>query len=301
MKVVHHKVYVDPQGRPVSPPASGRGSVRPCAHVGRTPPPAGSTVPLPRTPRPRLAAQHRSRRHRRRVRLRHLFTAPRPLPCHGSGRDDRANAGAGHGAGDAAADDGVHATSAAAPSGVHGIEVPLSEPGADGYWTERRARAMGSTAHIVLGDAPVGLDEWALEEIERLEQCWTRFRADSELANLHARAGQWVDVSTSMLLALTCARDVHLYTNGLFDPTILEALERAGYDRTFEDVIRGDAGAINGAPSPRPVMHGSRSTSTRPRARYRAACASISAASGRAWPPISSRSGWLIVARGARS
>ncbi len=118
--------------------------------------------------------------------------------------------------------------------------MPLTEARADGYWSECRTRAMGSSAHIVLGDAPVDLAEWALAEIERLEQCWSRFRPDSELAMLHARAGQWVDVSPVMLLALTCAADLHRATAGLFDPTILDALERAGYDRSFE-LVEPDA------------------------------------------------------------
>jgi thiamine biosynthesis lipoprotein len=132
---------------------------------------------------------------------------------------------------------------------VHRIKVSLTEARSDGYWTERRARAMGTTAHVVLGDAPAGLDAWALEEIERLEQCWTRFRPDSELALLHEHSGEWLEVSAAMLLALTCARDLHWYTNGLFDPTILDALEFAGYDRTFEDVVLGtDDRARSGAP-----------------------------------------------------
>ena len=121
--------------------------------------------------------------------------------------------------------------------------MPLIESREDGYWTECRDRAMGSTAHVVLGDAPAGLASWALDEIERLEQCWSRFRADSELEALHARAGEWVAVSPAMLLALTCADDLNRSTGGLFDPTIRDALERAGYDRTFEDVGR-DVGAL---------------------------------------------------------
>ncbi len=126
--------------------------------------------------------------------------------------------------------------------------MPLTEPQRtdDGYWTECRARAMGSTAHVVVGDAPPGVTEWALEEIERLENCWSRFRSGSELARLNASAGRWLDVSPPMLLALTCAVDLHLATRGLFDPTILESLERAGYDRSFESVDRDAAPA--GAP-----------------------------------------------------
>ena len=105
---------------------------------------------------------------------------------------------------------------------------------------------------------------WALAEIERLEQCWSRFRRDSELASLCTRAGEWVEVSAAMLLALTCASDLHRVTDGLFDPTILDALERAGYDRTFEEVAPDDrARARRRSRSPSPASTASRSTSTR--------------------------------------
>jgi len=150
-----------------------------------------------------------------------------------------------------AADHRVRPTAPAGTAALHGVEVSLIDralidrPGidepsvrrlADGYWTECRERAMGSTAHVLLGDAPEGVAAWALAEIERLEQCWSRFRRDSELAQLHERAGQWTEVSPPMLLALTCAADLHRATQGRFDPTILAALEHVGYDRSFEGV-----------------------------------------------------------------
>jgi thiamine biosynthesis lipoprotein len=124
---------------------------------------------------------------------------------------------------------------------VHRIEVSLTRT-AD-YWIERRVRAMGSVAHLVVGDAPDGVCDWALEELERLEQCWSRFRPDSELAHLNARAGEWTEVSGSMLLALGCAATLHSHTHARFDPTIIDALERAGYDCTFEAIApqRDDA------------------------------------------------------------
>ena len=71
---------------------------------------------------------------------------------------------------------------------------------------------------------------------EAWEQTFSRFRADSELSRLNERAGQWVRVSTSLWevthLALVAAR----WTDGLFSPTILNALEAAGYDRTFDEI-----------------------------------------------------------------
>src|SRR5512139_3520785 len=71
---------------------------------------------------------------------------------------------------------------------------------------------------------------------EAWEQTFSRFRADSELSRLNQHAGQWVHVSTSLWevthLALVAAR----WTDGLFSPTILNALEAAGYDRTFDQI-----------------------------------------------------------------
>ncbi len=104
----------------------------------------------------------------------------------------------------------------------------------DPYWSRRVARSMGSRAEILVGDGPDGVLDWALAELERLEQCWSRFRSDSELAHVNANTGAWTDVSAPMLLALTCAADLHWASDGRFDPTILAALERTGYDRTFQ-------------------------------------------------------------------
>ncbi len=71
---------------------------------------------------------------------------------------------------------------------------------------------------------------------ETWEQALSRFRADSELSRLNQRTGQWVRVSATLWdvthLALVAAR----WTDGLFSPTILNALEAAGYDRTFAEI-----------------------------------------------------------------
>jgi thiamine biosynthesis lipoprotein len=118
------------------------------------------------------------------------------------------------------------------------------------YWSERVQPAMGSRAHVVVGDADPALLDWAGRELERLEQCWSRFRADSELARLHEQAGAWTEVSAWMLLALTCASDLHRTTGGLFDPTIRAALEAGGYDRTFGDIAHDLPNASSPAPAP---------------------------------------------------
>src|SRR5207302_10005601 len=44
----------------------------------------------------------------------------------------------------------------------------------------------------------------------------------------------WADVGPARLLALPCAADLHRATSGRFDPAIIDALQQAGYDRSFE-------------------------------------------------------------------
>jgi thiamine biosynthesis lipoprotein len=98
-------------------------------------------------------------------------------------------------------------------------------------------RAMGCRMTAVLDadrhaasvkNVPVWFEVW--------EQTFSRFRGDSELSRINQCAGQWTRVSAAMWevmhLALVAAR----WTDGLYSPTILGALEAAGYDRTFEAI-----------------------------------------------------------------
>jgi thiamine biosynthesis lipoprotein len=117
------------------------------------------------------------------------------------------------------------------------------------HWREHHFRAMGSPAHLIVATAPEPLVEWAATEVERLEQAWSRFRPDSELSRLGARAGEWVPVSPELLRALVRARRLWERTAGAFDPTILNALVSLGYDRTFAEVERvGAPGDVSSGP-----------------------------------------------------
>jgi thiamine biosynthesis lipoprotein len=72
-----------------------------------------------------------------------------------------------------------------------------------------------------------------------VEARFSRFRADSELSQLNRASGSQVRVSPDLCelveLAVAAAED----SGGLFDPTIVGALEAAGYDRSIE-LIRQD-------------------------------------------------------------
>ncbi|MDH4111350.1 MAG: FAD:protein FMN transferase [Actinomycetota bacterium] len=78
----------------------------------------------------------------------------------------------------------------------------------------------------------------------REEQRFSRFRHDSELSRVNDRAGRWTVVSVRFRTLLRLSLDRAAQTNGAFDPTVLRAVEAAGYDRDFDDVIRAARGRL---------------------------------------------------------
>jgi thiamine biosynthesis lipoprotein len=68
------------------------------------------------------------------------------------------------------------------------------------------------------------------------EARFSRFRLDSQLTHLNAAAGAAVRVDTVFIEILETAKAAVRRTAGRFDPSILPALENAGYDRSIEQV-----------------------------------------------------------------
>ncbi len=68
---------------------------------------------------------------------------------------------------------------------------------------------------------------WAM--IDAFENRFSRFREDSELAAFNARAGAPTKVSVPFHDLLSTARKMAMLTDGLYNPLILPALQRAGY------------------------------------------------------------------------
>jgi thiamine biosynthesis lipoprotein len=124
-------------------------------------------------------------------------------------------------------------------------------------WHTRTFRAMGSEIALWLDcDDPDEADD-ALYQAEALfyaaERRLTRFSPDSELGQLNARPEQWVLVSNIFWDVITQALLLAEETNGMFDPTLLNALESAGYKNTFAEMgqellilPQGDVGKLTG-------------------------------------------------------
>ncbi len=107
-----------------------------------------------------------------------------------------------------------------------------------------RFRAMGSEIHVLLPD---GRRAEAVRAVERLFARWesvlSRFRPESELSRLNARAGTPVRVGPILLAAVEASLDAARATGGLFDPTLRDELVRLGYDRSFEELDEAPAAA----------------------------------------------------------
>jgi FAD:protein FMN transferase len=119
-------------------------------------------------------------------------------------------------------------------------------------------RAMGT--HVALIGPPpggpadryeFGLTVCAVEVLfSELDERFSRFLGGSEVSGVNARAGRWTRVSRPFAdlleLSLSFARE----TAGLFDPTLLEALVAAGYDRDWAEIQT--SGALVRPPLPLP-------------------------------------------------
>jgi thiamine biosynthesis lipoprotein len=102
-------------------------------------------------------------------------------------------------------------------------------------------RAMGTDVKLIAPSAQgfsraAGAAEATFEREER--RC-SRFRTDSELSHLNRRAGRWVEVSAELARIVTFALGAARRTGGRFDPTVLAAVEAAGYDRDFDELLAG--------------------------------------------------------------
>ncbi len=101
-----------------------------------------------------------------------------------------------------------------------------------------RSMGSGMTACV---DAPAARAEAMLERVPRWFAAWdkhlSRFRTDSELVRLNRLRS--TRVSATLAGALGAALAAARWTEGLVTPTILDALEHAGYINTFELVANG--------------------------------------------------------------
>lgn len=112
-------------------------------------------------------------------------------------------------------------------------------------------RSMGTDVEL-LGPAHAafaGAAAIVREIFESDDRRYSRFRAESELSRVNAGAGYWMSVSPPFAELLAFAIEAARGTEGRFDPTVLDAVIAAGYDRDFDELLAGARAALR---PPRP-------------------------------------------------
>jgi thiamine biosynthesis lipoprotein len=87
----------------------------------------------------------------------------------------------------------------------------------------------------LLQQVPVWFEDW--------EQALSRFRTDSELNRLNASAGWPIQVSETLWDVFQAAAEAEATSGGLVRATVLDALEAAGYNRSFDLLPRDQVAA----------------------------------------------------------
>ena len=103
-------------------------------------------------------------------------------------------------------------------------------------------RAMGTEVILVgpAGNRAFGRAAAVVASIfEREEHRFSRFRPESELSRVNATAGSWRRVSSGFAELIAFALEAWRGTARRFDPTVLDAVVAAGYDRDFDELIAG--------------------------------------------------------------
>jgi thiamine biosynthesis lipoprotein ApbE len=105
-------------------------------------------------------------------------------------------------------------------------------------------RAIGTGVHLVVHDGELGPARDAVAAVlDAADRTYSRFRDDSEITRLNARAGDRVPLSPLLAEAIQAGLRGAKLTDGAVDPTVGRAMRLIGYDADF-DRIRSDRGPI---------------------------------------------------------
>ncbi|MFV0462652.1 MAG: FAD:protein FMN transferase [Nostocoides sp.] len=121
------------------------------------------------------------------------------------------------------------------------LAEPATPPVIDAGRAGAQWRALGTDVEVRTD--PDHIDaacELVVDALAHVDLACSRFRPDSEVRLLAARAGGRHTVSPVLQAALRVALEAADETDGLIDPTMGSLIEAAGYDRTFRLVPASD-------------------------------------------------------------
>jgi thiamine biosynthesis lipoprotein len=125
-------------------------------------------------------------------------------------------------------------------------------------WPGHTFPAMGTRIKVWIDTDPDNAAQ-PFAEVEALfrstEKALSRFDPASELSQLNAHPESWVTVSKVLWEVLSLAVQYAEETSGLFDPTMLHAVQAAGYSETFSAIRTGGEGRPQGSAGPAGRWH----------------------------------------------
>jgi FAD:protein FMN transferase len=100
-------------------------------------------------------------------------------------------------------------------------------------------RAMGTDVHVlgVAGPTFAAARNAVERRFTQNERRFSRFRRDSELSRVNDLAGRWTPISPEFRQVMAFALDAAVRTEGRVTPTVLHAVQAAGYARDFDDLL----------------------------------------------------------------
>ncbi len=110
---------------------------------------------------------------------------------------------------------------------------------------------MGTDVEVLVGAGDASTFSRATAVVDRVFSSWdrrcSRFRDDSELTRVNRAAGRTTRVSSELAELVAAALGAAERTEGRFDPTVLDAVLAAGYDRDFDELLAGARGSLRPA------------------------------------------------------
>lgn len=113
---------------------------------------------------------------------------------------------------------------------------------------ERHLRAMGTEVHLLTVGAPAATVESLERRLHQLETRWSRFIDSSEVSRLNRQPELFHLVSDDTAELVQRSVQAWDLTDGSFDPTVLDAVAAAGYDRSFDEIADVTPGPMMSAP-----------------------------------------------------
>ena len=102
---------------------------------------------------------------------------------------------------------------------------------------------MGADAHVILVDPAPGAEGYARRRLQQLERRWSRFLPGSDISRLNTSPEAIMIVSADTIDLLATMKQAWHMSRGRYDPTMLSAINTAGYSTSRDGSGRRSTGA----------------------------------------------------------